>query len=76
MDRVFLIPGLFYGMEGMRIGGIRELRISPHMAYGEEGVEGSIPPNAVLRAQVTVLAEVDPAARPRCSLKRLHTDRP
>ena len=24
MDRVFLVPGLFYGMEGMRIGGNEE----------------------------------------------------
>jgi hypothetical protein len=29
MDRVSLIPGLFYGMEGMRIGGTRELAFLP-----------------------------------------------
>jgi hypothetical protein len=63
-DRVFLIPGLFYGMEGMRVGGMRELRISPHMAYGGEGVEATIPPDAVLRAEVAVLDEIDPAAQP------------
>jgi hypothetical protein len=28
MDRGFLISGLFYGMEGMRIGGTRKLRAS------------------------------------------------
>jgi hypothetical protein len=37
MDRVFLIPGLFYGMEGMRIGGTRTLRIPPSLAFGEGG---------------------------------------
>ena len=30
--------------KGMRVGGMRELRISPRMAYREEGVEATIPP--------------------------------
>ena len=54
LDRVFLISGLCYGMEGMRIGGTRRLKISPHLAYGERGIPGVIPPNAVLIAEVTV----------------------
>jgi hypothetical protein len=56
MDRVFLISGLFYGMEGMRIGGTRRLRIPPSFASGETGIADCIPPNAVIIAEVSVLA--------------------
>src|SRR5512145_2760203 len=38
VDRENLINGLFYGIEGMRVGGLRKLRIAPHLAYGERGV--------------------------------------
>src|SRR6185503_4656059 len=55
MDRVYLINGLFYGIEGMRVGGTRKLKISPHLAYRDKGVPGVIPPNAALIAEVTVL---------------------
>ena len=57
IDREHLIPGLFYGVEGMRIGGTRKLRIPPHLAYGERGVPDVIPPNAVLVAEITILSE-------------------
>jgi ankyrin repeat protein len=56
IHRGSLISGLFYGMEGMRVGGTRRLEIAPHLAYGETGVPGVIPPSAVLTAEVTVLA--------------------
>jgi FKBP-type peptidyl-prolyl cis-trans isomerase len=58
-DRVFLISGLFYGSEGMRVGGTRRLKISPHLGYGGKGVPGVIPPNAVLIAEITFLEERD-----------------
>ena len=32
IDRAFLVPGVFYGIEGMRIGGMRRLRIPPSFA--------------------------------------------
>lgn len=57
VDRVHLIAGLFYGIQGMRVGGTRTLRIAPHLAYREAGVPGSIPPHALLTAEVTVLSE-------------------
>jgi hypothetical protein len=57
LDRECLINGLFYGMLGMRIGGRRKLRIAPHLAYGERGVPGIVPENALLIAAVEVLAE-------------------
>lgn len=55
IDRENLFNGLFYGIEGMRIGGSRRLKISPHLAYGERGVEGQIPANAVIIVEVTIM---------------------
>jgi hypothetical protein len=57
LDRRSLVNGLFHGMEGMRIGGTRRLRIPPHLAYAERGVPGIIPPQALLVAEITVLEE-------------------
>ncbi len=34
---------------GMREGGTREARVSPHLAYREGTGDGRIPPNAVIR---------------------------
>jgi FKBP-type peptidyl-prolyl cis-trans isomerase len=53
-DRVFLINGLFYGIEGMCVGGTRRLKISPSL---DMGVPGVIPPNAALKAEATILEE-------------------
>jgi len=55
VNRGQLINGLFYGVEGMRVGGTRRLEIAPHLAYGERGVPGSVPPNAVLIVEITIL---------------------
>jgi hypothetical protein len=49
------IAGLRYGIEGMRVGGQRELIISPHLAYGATGVPDRVPPNATLRCRVELL---------------------
>lgn len=49
------IPGLEYGVEGMRVGGERRLRVGPHLAYRERGVPGVIPAEAVLEFYVTLL---------------------
>jgi hypothetical protein len=56
IDRRSLVNGLFYGVEGMRVGGTRRLEIAPHLAYGERGVPGIIPPHARLVAEVTILS--------------------
>jgi hypothetical protein len=55
IDRRSLINGLFYGVEGMRIGGTRRLEIAPHLAYGDRGIPGVIPAGAMLIAEITVL---------------------
>ena len=49
------IPGLQYGIEGMRVGGHRVFIISAHLAYSQEGVPGKIPPNSSLRCEVELL---------------------
>jgi hypothetical protein len=59
VDRRSLVNGLFYGIEGMRVGGSRRLEISPHLAYGDRGVPDMIPPGAVLTAEIAILDAVD-----------------
>src|SRR5262245_59875037 len=44
IDRRSLVNGLFYGVEGMRVGGTRRLELAPHVGYGDRGVPGVIPP--------------------------------
>jgi hypothetical protein len=58
VNRGVLVSGLFYGLDGMRIGGMRRLEVAPHLAYGQRGVPGIVPPNALLTIEVTVLAHV------------------
>jgi uncharacterized protein len=60
IDRGSLINGLFYGVEGMRVGGTRRLEIAPHLGYGEKGLGSRVPPGAVLTAEVTVLSAASP----------------
>jgi hypothetical protein len=47
--------GATLGTDGMRVGGMRRLRIAPQLAYGERGVPEVIPPNAVLTAEIMIL---------------------
>lgn len=59
IDRHSLANGLFYGIDGMRVGGTRRLEIAPHLAYGERGIPGTIPENALIVAEVTILSSRD-----------------
>lgn len=59
IDRENLIAGIFYAVENMKIGGHRKVAISPHLAYGETGIPGVIPPNAKIIAEIYVLSEID-----------------
>lgn len=58
IDRHTFINGLFYGTDGMRVGGMRRLEIAPHLAFGDRGVPGIIPAGAVLTAEITILGAV------------------
>src|SRR5262245_46621640 len=42
------MAGVEYALSGMRTGGYRKVRISPHLAYRDEGLGDLIPANAVL----------------------------
>ncbi len=52
LNRGHFIPGVVYSTIGMKEGGYREVKISPHLAYGEKGVEGIVPENAVLHCKI------------------------
>eukprot|EP00955_Chlamydomonas_euryale_P111573 366075-Chlamydomonas_euryale.AAC.4 len=50
-----VIKGWDLGVEGMRVGDKRRLLVPPQLAYGSGGVRGTIPPNATLEFEVTLL---------------------
>lgn len=52
-----MFAGLLQGIEGMRIGGRRKLKISPHLAYGDKGIPGRIPPRAVIIVEIEFIEE-------------------
>jgi peptidylprolyl isomerase len=53
-----VIPGWERGVEGMKVGGRRELRVPPNLAYGAAGFPPSIGPNEAL-VFVVDLVEVE-----------------
>lgn len=48
------IAGIEKSLYGMKAGGYRRIKVSPHLAYRAEGVPGLIPPNAVLTVEIWV----------------------
>jgi len=46
------IAGVEHALMGMKVGGYRKVRISPHLAYGDKGIPDVIPADAVLICEI------------------------
>lgn len=46
------MAGVEYSLYGMKPGGYRKIRISPHLAYRDKGLGDLIPPNAALIVEI------------------------
>ena len=50
-----IVPGFNSGLLGMKVGGVRRIRIPPNVGYGAEG-HGPVPANGIMIFEVEMLA--------------------
>lgn len=60
-----VIPGWTKGVEGMKVGGVRELTIPSDDAYGDKGNGSTIPPNTSLKFVIMVIPTPEVIAQPQ-----------
>lgn len=59
-----VIQGWTQGVDGMKVGGIRELTIPASLAYGTTGSGADIPPNTPLKFDIFIIPTPTPVAVP------------
>ena len=52
LGRREVIARVEHALMGMKVGGYRKVRVSPHLAYRDTGIPDLIPPNAVLICEI------------------------
>jgi FKBP-type peptidyl-prolyl cis-trans isomerase len=52
LGRREVFAGVERSLVGMKAGGYRKVRVSPHLAYREKGLTGLVPENAVLTVEI------------------------
>lgn len=62
-----VIQGWTQGVNGMKVGGVRELTIPAKLAYGEAGQGTTIPPNSPLKFIMMVIPAPEKIAQPEVS---------
>lgn len=50
-----VIKGWDEGVSGMKVGGKRQLKVPPALAYGDQGKGGVVPPNATLTFEMQLV---------------------
>jgi FKBP-type peptidyl-prolyl cis-trans isomerase len=55
------IAGVEHALMGMKAGGYRKVRISPHLAYRDTGLPDVIPPGAVLVMEIWLRVKIEKA---------------
>lgn len=46
------IAGVEHTLIGIKVGGYRKVRVSPHLAYRDKGIPDLVPPDAVLICEI------------------------